>query len=49
MLNALNGWENDMKEAEKKMTGTDDPNIMNAVKGMQTLISQIKDMLNNQK
>ena len=49
MLNALNGWESDMKEAEKKMTGTDDPNIMNAVKGMQTLISQIKDMLNNQK
>lgn len=49
MLNALNGWENDMNEAEKKINGIDDPNIISAVKGMQTLISQMKDMLNNQK
>lgn len=49
MLKILEEWEEDMKNAEEKIKGTDDINIINAVRGLQTMVSQLKDIVNTQK
>lgn len=49
MLKILEEWKEDMKNAEEKIKGTDDINIINAVRGLQTMVSQLKDIVNTQK